>query len=237
MDQFICASSVDNPRLTVVWTTQDAVDALAAGVCDFTHTFTSTAASAKSRAQNTRKHMQRFHEAAIVEYLSTRTLANNNRYFFAFVLKFVSAISCSHVIRAQAQRRNTSGEARVPLIFTTKTMIFYTFNAHALTTGSGSTRECEIGSCRFPLSYTSNFSKTVRVHYETGDDEHRTIMNAYLSKKVPIAGCALLTTITMSLTTITTSLTMNCVLSARRRPRCRRSTRTPSIICRRLAGA
>ena len=79
MDQLICMSTGDMPRLNVVWTADDAVDALAAGVCDCDPVFSSSAALAHSRAKNTRKHMQRFHEAAVVEYLRTRTLANNDR--------------------------------------------------------------------------------------------------------------------------------------------------------------
>ena len=79
MDQLVFTSYGDKPRLNVVWTAQDAVDALAAGVCDCPIKFSSTAAIARDRTANTPKHMQRFHEAAVVEYLRTRTL-NTERY-------------------------------------------------------------------------------------------------------------------------------------------------------------
>ena len=79
MAEFIDISSGDQPRLNVVWTAQDSVDALAAGVCDCDPVFSSTAAFPKSRAVNTRKHIQRFHEADVIEYLCTRTL-NIERY-------------------------------------------------------------------------------------------------------------------------------------------------------------
>ena len=65
-------------------------------------------------------------------------------------------------------------------------MIFYTFDARALTTATaaGSTRECAIASCRFRFGDTSMaFSLVVRRHYENSDNEHRNALNAHLSKK------------------------------------------------------
>ena len=80
MEDFIDVSTGQNPRLKVVWTAQDAVDALAAGVCDCDPVFSSTAAREDNRIKNTRKHTQRFHEDALVDYLRDRILDQNIPY-------------------------------------------------------------------------------------------------------------------------------------------------------------
>ena len=80
MAGFISAPIGGTPRLNVVWTMQDAADALAEGVCDCEPVFSSTCATADERAKNVRKHMQRKHEEDLIEYLNHRTLNANNRY-------------------------------------------------------------------------------------------------------------------------------------------------------------
>ena len=80
MEDFIDVYTGQNPRLKVVWTAQDAVDAFAAGVCNCDPVFFSTAATEGKRVRNTRKHMQRSHEDALVDYLRNRILDQNSPY-------------------------------------------------------------------------------------------------------------------------------------------------------------
>ena len=74
--------------------------------------------------------------------------------FIFLVIQVVPAISCSNVLAAQAPRRNLSGEARVPLMFTTKTMIFYQFDARIDDSGR---QHADMRVCKLSLSYEWRF--------------------------------------------------------------------------------
>ena len=66
-------------------------------------------------------------------------------------------------------------------------MIFYKFDAHALTIVGAAiaTRECALAGCRFQFNVTDKcFANHLQRHYQTGDDEHRVALNEYLNKKV-----------------------------------------------------